>query len=55
MKYTTLHLQNGETPLYTASQEGRVEIVDHLLAAKADVNLQRKVGSDFSTLLEVET
>jgi len=44
MIYTTLHSQKGETPLFIACQENHGEIVDRLLSAKADVNLQREVG-----------
>jgi len=44
MSYTILHIQDGESPLYIACQNNHCEIVGHLLSAKADVNLQRKVG-----------
>ena len=35
-----------------ACSKGHSEIVDHLLTAKADVNLQRKVGNDLSREIE---
>ena len=44
MTYIILHPQTGATPLLIACQENHVEIVDRLLSAKADVNLQTKVG-----------
>ena len=44
MTYTILHSQTGATPLLIACQENHVEIVDRLLSAKADVNLQGEVG-----------
>ena len=36
-------LQDGTTPLYVACQEGHLTIVEQLIAAKADINHQRKV------------
>ena len=39
-----VRLQGGITPLYTASIEGRVEAVDRLIAARADVNARTDVG-----------
>ena len=41
--WTVLYLQNGGTPLYIACQEGHLLIVERLIAAKADVNHQKKV------------
>ena len=46
MSYDTLHFQDGATPLYIACQNNHGEIVDRLLSAKADINLQMKVGSN---------
>ena len=47
MSCTFLHFQDGTSPLYVACQENHGEIVDCLLLAKADVNLQRKVGMTY--------
>ena len=44
MTYIILHSQTGATPLFIACQKNHGEIVDRLLSAKADVNLQKKVG-----------
>ena len=44
MSYTIPHFQDGWSPLHIACQENRGEIVDRLLIAKADVNLQTEVG-----------
>ena len=45
MSYTIPHFQDGASSLHIACQENYVEIVDRLLIAKADVNLQREVQS----------
>ena len=45
MNYTIPHFQDGVSPLHIACQENHGEIVDRLLIAKADVNLQREVQS----------
>ena len=37
-------LQDGETPLYIACKNGHAAVVAKLIAAKADVNIQDKVG-----------
>ena len=47
MSYTFLHFQTGASPLYATCQENHGEIVDRLLIAKADVNLQQKVGMSY--------
>ena len=47
MSYTFIHFQDGASPLFVACHNNHGEIVDHLLIAKADVNLQRKVGMTF--------
>ena len=44
MSYAIPHFQDGTSPLYIACQENHGEIVDRLLIAKADVNLQTEVG-----------
>jgi len=44
MSYTILHFQKGESPLFIACLNNHGKIVDHLLSAKADVNLKREVG-----------
>ena len=36
-------VQNGTSPLYTASQEGHTEVVEMLLTTGADPNLARTV------------
>ena len=51
MSYTFLHFQSGASPLYVACQNNHGEIVDRLLIAKADVNLQRKVGMAYIIIL----
>ena len=33
-----IHIQNGYSPLYVASQEGHTDVVDILLRKGADVN-----------------
>ena len=38
-----LFIQDGDTPLYLAAQEGNTEIVQDLLMANAQVNLPEKV------------
>ena len=42
-----LYLQDGATPLYIACQNGHLPVVERLIAAKADVNRQRKVSSNY--------
>ena len=37
------HLQTGATPLYIACQKGHLPIVQHLIAAKAEINQETKV------------
>ena len=39
-----LILQQGETPLYEASQSGHDKVVEVLIAAGADVNLAEEVS-----------
>ena len=39
-----LHLQTGTTPLGIACQEGHLPVVQHLIAAKAEINHQAKVA-----------
>ena len=39
-----LHLQYGATPLYIACQNGHLPVVEHLIAAKANVNTPDEVG-----------
>ena len=43
MSYTIPHFQDGGSPLHIACQNNHGEIVDRLLIAKADVNLQTEV------------
>ena len=43
MSYTIPHFQDGTSPLFIACQNNHGEIVDRLLIAKADVNLQEEV------------
>ena len=38
-----LHLQDGATPLYISCEKGHFPVIERLIAAKADVNLQTKV------------
>ena len=38
-----IHLQDGATPLYIACQEGHLPVVEQLIAAKVDVDCQKKV------------
>ena len=47
MSYPIPHFQVGWSPLHIACQENHGEIVDRLLIAKADVNLQLKVGMTY--------
>ena len=47
MGYTIPHFQDGRSPLHIACQENHGEIVDRLLIAEADVNLQTEVGIVF--------
>ena len=44
MSYTIPHFQTGASPLYIACEKNHGEIVDRLLIAKADANLQKEVG-----------
>ena len=37
------YLQTGSTPLYIACQTGHIPVVERLIAAKADINHQKKV------------
>ena len=37
------HLQDGWTPLFIACQKEHVPVVEHLIAAKADINHQDEV------------
>ena len=41
-----MHIQEGYTPLFSASQEGHDGIVEMLLQAGASVDLQAKVSID---------
>ena len=47
--HLTLHVQDGATPLYAASQEGQCEVVRMLLEAKADVNMKDNVSESCSS------
>ena len=40
---TTEIFQDGTTPLYITCQKGLIQVVKYLIAAKADINYQRKV------------
>ncbi len=42
--HAILALQDGSTALCTAAQEGHLRVVELLIAAKADVNIQTKVS-----------
>ena len=44
MSYTIPHFQDGTSALYIACEKNHGEIVDRLLIAKADANLQKEVG-----------
>ncbi len=39
-------LQDGTTPLFIASQRGHLEVVDRLIAARADVEARKTVRRD---------
>jgi len=39
-----LYLQDGSTPLFIASQEGHLPVVERLIGAKANVNHQVEVS-----------
>eukprot|EP00961_Rhodomonas_salina_P145383 1956475-Rhodomonas_salina.2 len=41
--------QTGATPVYAASQYGHVEVIDHLIAAKCNVNLPEEVSGAMHT------
>ena len=43
MLLSLLFLQDGETPLYVASQKGHIELVQILLQKNVDVNISKKV------------
>ena len=45
--YIVCYIQNGWSALHAASQEGKGEVVEVLVTAKADLNLQTNV-SDFN-------
>ena len=47
MSCTFLHFQDGASPVFVACQNNYGEIMDRLLIAKADVNLQMKVGMTY--------
>ena len=53
MSYTILHIQDGSSPLSIACQENRSEIVDHLLKAKADINLQHEVKEQLDQAVQL--
>ena len=44
-------MQNGASPLFMASQNGHVEVVDKLLKCGARVDLQRKVRWNVASLV----
>ena len=50
--HTTMCIQDRHCPLYIASQKGHDKTVEILLQAGATVDLQSKVDSYYSLLLE---
>ena len=38
------YLQDNTTPIWIASQNGHLPVVEHLIAAKADINTPDEVG-----------